>query len=149
MIEELNKFTNNYKVQVRFSDFDIMRHVNNTRHLVFIEDARINYLENIFGIEMKNMLNIAVLAIVAHIDIDYISPICIGDEVEVFTRCVRIGNKSITLESLTVKKDAKTKKREIATRSSTVLASYDYENATAVENSSEIVNAIINYVLLA
>lgn len=140
-MDELAHYRHSYQVKLRFSDYDIMQHVNNTRFLTFIEDARISYLEQV----LKRQLDERMYgAIVAHLDIDYLHPIVPGDTVEVVTRTTRIGNKSIALESLIIKRTPQGNTRQAA-RCTTVIVSYNYQTGQTVPNQQELVDAILAY----
>lgn len=143
MIEELEEYKHCYKVKVRFSDFDMMKHVNNTRHLVFVEDARVNYLEEV---TKRKLYEVAVNAIVARVEIDYIKPIELGYGVEVYTKCERIGNKSFTLSSITVcYPDKSPSKKQIAAKAKTVIVSFDYNTNKTIQNPLELVEALNSF----
>lgn len=123
--------TENYKhkigINVRFSDLDAMGHVNNAAYLTYLEEARIEYFNKLFAIPRNNL---AFGAVIARIEIDYINQIKLGDEVEVYTRCLKIGNKSSDIDNLIViRKDHKS---IIAAHSLTKLVSFDYSKGVSV-----------------
>jgi acyl-CoA thioester hydrolase len=64
-------------------------------------------------------------AVVARIEIDYLEQIRLGDNVEVYTRTGKIGNKSSDVEHLIVVVDGQ--ERKIAARALTKLVSFDYK----------------------
>lgn len=115
-------FKHKTKIKVRFSDLDAMRHVNNAKYLTFLEEARIDYFSSLFD-RKKDSLDFE--AVVARIEIDYLFPIHLGDEVEVFTRISKIGNKSVDVEHIVaVKKEDKIVKAAVSV---TKLVYYDYK----------------------
>ncbi len=127
----------NYKhkipITVRFSDLDAMGHVNNAAYLTYLEEARISYYNDIFKLAKRSM---PFGAVIARIEIDYIHQIQLGDEVEVFTRCIKIGNKSSDLDNLIVIK--KDHKNIIAARSSTKVVAFDYTRGISILIPDEI-----------
>lgn len=83
-------------VEVRYSDLDPQWHVNNTRYLVYIEQARLEYLRNLGLFEGQNFLDLKL--IIADVHVAFLAPIELGQKVRVGTRTAKIGNKSITFE---------------------------------------------------
>jgi acyl-CoA thioester hydrolase len=125
-MEEKN-FKHKIKINVRFSDLDVMRHVNNAAYLSYLEEARIAYFNDVLNMP-KNSLNFG--AIIARIEIDYLQPIVLGDELEVLTRVSKIGNKSSDVEHLII---IKREKESIhAAAALTKLVSYDYKKQQSV-----------------
>ena len=83
-------------IEVRYSDLDPQWHVNNTRYLVYIEQARLEYLRNLGLFEGQNFLDLRM--IIADVHVAFLAPIELGQKVRVGTRAAKIGNKSITFE---------------------------------------------------
>jgi len=119
---EINKFKHHISIKVRFSDIDAMGHVNNATYLSYLEEARIAYFNKVLNYTENNL---AFGAVVAKIDIDYISQIKLGDDVEIYTKCGNFGNKSSDIENLIVIKKAG--ENIIAAKVKTKLVSFDYK----------------------
>ena len=83
-------------VKIRYSDLDPQWHVNNTRYLVFMEQARLDYLCHLDLFDGQSFLDLKM--IIADVHVSYLAPIQLGQNVRVGTRAARIGNKSITFE---------------------------------------------------
>ncbi len=83
-------------MQVRYDDIDSVGHVGHKSYLAFLQEARLDYLEQIGGFTRDGM---EIGYLVARVEIDYLAPLFYGNTVEVQTRCTRIGNKSLTLSS--------------------------------------------------
>jgi len=71
---------------VRFRDCDAMGHVNNAVYSTYLEEARIGVLGDLIDF------------ILARVEIDFRSELRAAEEVEVRTRCSRVGRKSFDLE---------------------------------------------------
>jgi len=99
---DIKDFNHKIKIIVRFSDLDAMQHVNNSRYLTYLEEARIEYFNSLFK-RGKNRMDFE--AIIARIEIDYLYPIVLGDDVAVFTRVSKIGNKSVDVEHIVAVKN--------------------------------------------
>ncbi|MDF1612754.1 acyl-CoA thioesterase [Stygiobacter electus] len=119
------QFKHKINIKVRFSDLDAMRHVNNATYLTYLEEARIEYFNKIFD-RCRSDLNFQ--AVVGKIEISYLYPIELGDDVEVYTRVSKLGNKSADVEHLIAVK--KGNKIINSAESITKLVFYDYKNKT-------------------
>lgn len=84
--------------RVRYADLDTYRHVNNKSFLTYVEDARVLYLVAGAGFRHHHDQQHGVM--VVHAAIDYLAQIHAFEEVTVYTRCARIGTKSVTLHHL-------------------------------------------------
>jgi acyl-CoA thioester hydrolase len=119
------QFKHKINIKVRFSDLDAMQHVNNATYLTYLEEARIEYFNKIFN-RSRSDLNFQ--AVVGKIEISYLYPIELGDDVEVYTRVSKLGNKSADVEHLIAVK--KGNKIINSAESITKLVFYDYKNKT-------------------
>ena len=132
MNSEIEKFRHKISVKVRFSDLDAMGHVNNASYLSYLEEARLAYYNHVLKMDADNLdFN----AVIARIEIDYIDQIRLGDNVEVYTRTAKIGNKSSDVEHLIVVANNGNKK--IAAKALTKLVSFDYRKNISVPVSEE------------
>ena len=96
----LDQFRFKQKIQVRYADLDTMGHVNNATYLSYLEQGRIAYFENVVNFD-KSKLDFGF--VVARIEIDYLTSIELDDEIELYVKCSRIGNKSADFETIIVK----------------------------------------------
>ena len=97
-----------HRDRVRFRDCDAMGHVNNAVYSTYLEESRIGVLGGLTEF------------ILARVEIDFRSELRMGEEVEVRTRCSRIGTKSFDLEHVLAAGD------RIVAEAKSVLVSYDY-----------------------
>ncbi len=109
-----------HRERVRFRDCDAMGHVNNAVYSTYLEEARIGVLGDLISF------------ILARVEIDFRAELRMGEEVEVRTRCSRIGTKSFDLEHVIA-----TGERVVAEAKS-VLVSYDYERGESVPVPDEL-----------
>lgn len=105
-------------MQIRFTDIDMLGHLNNNIYLQFMDLAKIDYFENVLGrrVDMSH-LNM----VVVNVEIDFLSATFFGEQVEVWTQTTHIGNKSLRLEQRVVESST----REIKAVARTVMAGYD------------------------
>jgi acyl-CoA thioester hydrolase len=111
---------------VRFRDLDGMGHVNNAVFLTYMESARLAYLASL-GLG-RNPLQALILA---RAEIDFRSPIELGERVEVGVRTGQIGTKSFELEQ-DVWADGR-----LAAEGRFVLVGYDYTTGSSMELPAE------------
>ena len=106
-----------------------MGHVNNANHLSYIELARIKYFEEVVGSDASWSQQQGI--ILAHVSIDYKQPLFVRDNVFVYTRCSKLGKKSIELSWVIVRE--KSSAEEIIAQGIAVLVCYDYTENKTVE----------------
>jgi acyl-CoA thioester hydrolase len=120
-------------IQLRFKDIDKMGHVNNANHLTYIELARVKYFEDVVGVD-GNWSDLQGL-ILAHVSIDYKRPIFLHDNVFVFTRCSKLGRKSMELSWVII--NEKDGLEETLAQGTAVIVCYDYSTNQTIEIPQE------------
>ena len=108
-----------HRETVRFRDLDSLGHMNNAVYATFLEQARLAYLSG-NGAEPTDM-------ILARLEIDFRSPLELGETVEIAVAPTRIGTKSFELE-YELRSDGR-----LVAEAKSVLVGYDYAHATSVE----------------
>ncbi len=83
-------------IKVRYADLDAQWHVNNTKFLTYMEQARFEYLYNLGLFDAKSFLDLRM--IIADEHISFKAPIVLTQKISVYTRTAKIGSKSITFE---------------------------------------------------
>ena len=109
-----------HRLEVRFRDCDAMGHVNNAVYSTYLEEARIGVLGDLIDF------------ILARVEIDFRSELRNGEDVEVRTRCSRIGTKSFDLEHV-ISADGR-----VVAEAKSVLVAYDYERGESVPVPEEL-----------
>jgi len=122
----MNNFKFNFPIQIRYSDLDPQWHVNNARYLSFLEAARVAYLQELELWDGKDFMHLGL--IVANININYIKPILMGQNIIVGLQVDKIGNKS--LEFSYVIQDLESE--EILATATTIMVTYSYEKLATV-----------------
>jgi len=138
----MHPFKHKTPIQLRFKDGDVMGHVNNANHLTYIELARTKYFEDVVGADARPDDPVGQAnwsqqqgIILAHISIDYEAPLFLRDKVFVYTRCSKIGKKSIELSWAIVREKSATE--EIIAQGIAVLVCYDYAQGKPIEVPAE------------
>lgn len=99
------------KIQVRFADLDVMGHVNNSVYLSYFEMTRVHYFKQLVGANWDWRKEGVLLV---RNEIDYLKPILLNDEPEVYMSLEKIGDKSISLlYEIKVNKEIYTKGKSI------------------------------------
>lgn len=81
-------------IQVRFSDCDMLQHVNNAVYLNYFEEARIHYFRQLLGSDWDwNREGI----LLRKNELEYLKPVFLHDKVEISCFLKHIGDKSFTL----------------------------------------------------
>ncbi len=117
-----------FKIQIRFSDCDMMGHVNNAVYLSYIEMARIHYFTYLFGAD-RDWKKHGIL--VRKNEIEYIKPVLFRDQAIITAVISHIGNSSFVMAyELQVG-------TEIYTKAQSVLVYFDGETQTSTSIPEE------------
>ncbi|MGM9475991.1 acyl-CoA thioesterase [Pedobacter sp. GSP4] len=114
-----DKFNYKTNIHLRFIDFDMMGHVNNSIYFTYLEIARTKYWEEIIKWDWKKTG-----IVIAHAELDYILPIVMHDKIAIHVKTARIGNTSFDLEYQIVK--IKGTEEIICSKGKTVCIAVDY-----------------------
>jgi acyl-CoA thioester hydrolase len=109
-----------HRERVRFRDCDAMGHVNNAVFSTYLEEARIGVLGGLAPF------------ILARVEIDFRSQLRAGEQIEIGTRCSRVGTKSFELEHV-IRSDGR-----VVADARSVLVGYDYDAEASVPLSDEV-----------
>ncbi len=83
-----------YLLSVRFSDCDMMQHVNNAVYLNYFEEARIHYFRQMLGVDWDWKKNGVLLR---KNELEYLKPILLNEPVTIEVFLKHLGDKSFTL----------------------------------------------------
>jgi acyl-CoA thioester hydrolase len=99
------------KIQVRFSDLDVLGHVNNNIYFSYFELTRVNYFRELLG-EHWDWKKFGI--VLAKNEVEYVRSVLLNDEPEISMYTEHIGTKSFTLlYELTVKGNVYAKGRSV------------------------------------
>ena len=124
--EEKAKFKFRMKLDIRWSDMDEMRHVNNAVYLTYFEQARVYYFHEACQWNWKE-----IGAILANAHIDYIRPVVFPNPTYVHVRTSRLGNKSFETRYLIT--SVVNGVEEITTTGYATMVLFDYATNKSVE----------------
>ena len=83
-----------YRRKVRYSDSDAQGIVFNANYLAYFDDAIADYFDAI-GLRGHELHRSGFEVLVAHAEVDFVTPARIGDELAVGVRVDRCGNTSV------------------------------------------------------
>ena len=115
-----------HRDRVRFRDCDSMGHVNNAVYSTYLEEARIGVLGGLSSF------------ILARVEIDFRAELRVGEEIEVRTRCSRIGTKSFDLEHVV------SAGGRVVAEARSVLVAYDYDLGASVPVTDELRRLLVD-----
>jgi acyl-CoA thioester hydrolase len=119
-----------HPIDVRFRDLDALGHVNNAVYLTYLESARIAYWMHVTrrsGLDALDM-------ILARVEIDYRSPLSLGEAVDVTVRCASMRRSSFVLEFAARERSA----ARLVAEARKVLVHYDYSASRSLELPAEL-----------
>ena len=119
ILNQFDSFKYKTSIETRFTDFDMMGHVNNAVYFTYMEIARSKYWKQAIGWDWKKTG-----VVIAKASLDYIVPILIDDKISMYVRTSRIGNTSFDLEYLIVKMAGG--QEVICSKGKTVCVAFDY-----------------------
>ncbi len=112
------------EIQLRWRDLDPLGHVNNAVFLTYLESARVAYFRAMYGDVEPLDFNI----ILARVEVDFLSPVQLGDRPICYIGVKEAGQKSFTFEYLV---ESARDGRPLA-RARSVQVCYDYANGVTI-----------------
>ncbi len=136
-VSALGQFRTTVPIQVRFADTDALGHVNNAAYLQYLEIARVEWLKRCLGETGSDRYGV----IVARIEIDYRSPVKMGETIAAGIRVTRLGGASFDMEYLI----EETGSGRLVAQAKSVLVRFDYGENRVKRLSEEFVEKVRSY----
>jgi len=105
-------------IQIRFNDIDAMGHINNNIYFSYFDLGKTTYFEDIRPTAISWTEG---LIVVAHIEVDFFSPIYYKEKIAVDSKVVKLGEKSGTF----LQQIRNVKNGEIKCRCKSIFVTYD------------------------
>lgn len=116
-----------YSPEIRFADIDAVGMVNNAVFLTYFEQSRIHFFQGIVNKSWN--WNDAGMVVARH-EINYMLPVKMNDEMEIWTWMESIGSKSLNAEyEVRVKH---TGQWHVAAKAKSVLVAFDHVNGQSI-----------------
>ena len=98
----MDDFNFSIRLKPRFFDLDVYRHVNNAAYSTYCEEARVAYCRHldIFGPSRGK-----VGFVIAEAELRFLSPVKLGEEVEIFIRSESLGRATFEFAYLMTVRD--------------------------------------------
>lgn len=113
------------KIQMRFADVDMFRHVNNVNQQHYFDLGKHDYFTAVLGIA-PGWLKQGVITVATHTS--YLGQIPYNSHVVVGTRLVKLGTKSFTLFQQIYDGDT----GEVKSESRSVMVAFDFEKQESI-----------------
>lgn len=139
--EEKLKFRFKMKLDIRWSDMDEMRHVNNAVYLTYFEQARVYYFHESCNWDWK-----AIGAILANAHVDYLRPVVFPNPTYVYVRTARLGSKSFDVQYLIT--SVVNGVEQLTTTGSTTMVMFDYKTNASVVMPEDLKQRLKDYEVL-
>lgn len=123
-------FSNRLPIQLRFSDVDVVGHVNNIVFFQYYDTGKAAFMTELLG---RSISWEEVDTVVANVDCAFIAPILWGEKIEVLTACTYLHDKSFKL--LQMLRNYET--GEVKSVCETVMVSFDPDTQKAAPLSEE------------
>lgn len=112
-------------IQIRFGDIDAMGHINNNIYFSFFDLGKTSYFDFVKPMAISWIEG---LIVVAHIEVDFFSPIYYKEKIVVETKVIKLGEKSgVFLQQL-----RSVKNNEIKCRCRSVFVAYNAQTQSSM-----------------
>lgn len=117
-------------LQIRFTDIDMLGHLNNAIYVNFFDLGKTHYFSTVLG----GPLNWDTISLViVNINCSFLAPVHFTDKIEVFTKTVSIGERSVKMDQRIVNSET----GETHATCQTVLAGFDIRNQSGIPVTDE------------
>ena len=113
-------FFHTQEVHVRFNDFDMLGHVNNTMYLQYMDGGKVAYINHVLG---SNFNFHREAMVIANINCDFYHVTLMDEPLKVLTRVDSIGEYSFILEQRVINSDT----QEVKCVCRTVMVGFNIE----------------------
>ena len=120
-------FRHKTPIQLRFKDLDSLNHVNNANYITYFELARVKYFDDVVNEEVNWSEEGIILA---SITVDYKLPALFKDDLYVYCKCTKLGNKSFDLAYVMVKTE--NGKEIVVATGSSVQVCFNYKKQSTI-----------------
>lgn len=97
------QFSHSVGLQIRFNDVDRLGHVNNSIYQQFFDLGRLRYFESLL---QPPIAWEEVVVVLAHLEVDFISPLHLVDDALVGTRVIELKPRSFLMEQIIFERDS-------------------------------------------
>ena len=132
------KFFHHIPIQVRFNDLDMLGHTTNSVYMQYFDLGRLHYFLDVLRERMDWRKESLILV---SVNVNFIAQVKLYDQVEVRTKVVKLGNKSLEL----VQQIYNTTSQIIAAEGKSVMVGYCGKDETSIPLPSRWREGIIQF----
>lgn len=132
------KFRHILPIQIRFNDVDAIGHINNNIYFSYFDLGKIEYFESLRASYVSWIDGIIVIA---HVEVDFISPVFYKETIAVDTKIIKVGNKSLTF----IQQIRNTLTNEVKCKCTSIVVAYNPKNHSAMAVPQIWKDAIAEY----
>lgn len=125
-LPSLSDFKHRTDLQIRFSDVDVLGHVNNTVYMAFYDTGKAHFFTDIMHRPIRWE---RVETVIANVDVAFVSPIFFGENVAVYTKVKSISDRSFRLLQVIADTDTE----QIKSACETVMVCFDSERQASID----------------
>lgn len=125
-------------LQIRFTDIDMLGHLNNAVFVNFFDLGKTHYFATILGGPLQWE---TISLVIVNIECSFFTPVYFTDSIEVFTKTVEIGERSVRMDQRIVN----TATGETHATCRTILAGFDVKNRCGAPVSDEWRRMILDF----
>jgi acyl-CoA thioester hydrolase len=115
-----------HPIEIRYGDLDPQGHVNNAKYLTYMEQARVQYMQQLGLWDGGSFMEIGI--ILAEARLTFRAPVRFGQAVRAGARVSRIGNRSLAMDYSLEDTDS----GAVLATGAAVLVAYDYRTAQTI-----------------
>lgn len=128
-------FPHSLPIQIRFSDYDSFRHINNNAYMAYFDIGKLEFYNLLMG---RPCTPDEISAAIVNINVDFIAPARMGEKLEVRTAVTHIGERSFTLYQRIVNPVTD----DIKAQSTAIIAGFDVNTQSGTPLPDELLAAL-------
>lgn len=133
-----SSFRHRIAVQPRWSDFDMLRHLNNAKYFDYFDLGKTTYFHTVISHDTEiSSFN----AVIANVNATFLAPVKYGEEIDVLTAVVAVSTHSFYIEQQIVNHTT----GELKCRNVTAMVSFSAKDGQAIPLNPRWVEQIMNY----
>ncbi len=126
------------EIQVRFSDIDMLGHVNNVVLQSYYDTGKVDYFVRVMGLDPHWTRE---AFIVVNTNTNYYEEVRVGSKFYLTTKILKVGTKSLTFEQEIVDSDS----QFVKSRSESILVGFDLQTRQSIAVRDELRKLILEH----
>lgn len=119
------QFFHRYPIQIRFSDIDLLNHVTNSVYQQYLDLGRLQYFSDVLQDTIDWNGDSLILV---SVNVNFISQVRLHHKVEVRTKVVKLGNKSVEMKQQIFNLTT----NEVAVESTSIMVGYHVPQGVSI-----------------